>query len=85
MQTKICSQKGRRFLTHPSPVIQVGVLNPDFLAAWHLVAGHKGCIALQVPSSRVIVIVHLAAQSLGQVIAQHRCTGADKCIAQLLG
>lgn len=49
--------------THSSPVVQVRVLNPDLLAAWHLVAGHQGCITLQVLPSRVIVIVHLGAQA----------------------
>ena len=58
-----CSHQGILPVTHSSPVIQVCVLNPDLLAAWHLVAGHQGCVALQVLPSRVVVVVHLAAQT----------------------
>ena len=57
------SHQGSLPTTHSSPVVQVCVLNPDLLAAWHLVAGHQGCITLQVLPSRVIVIVHLGAQA----------------------
>ena len=54
---------GRLPFTLQSPVVQVCVLNPDLLTAWHLVAGHQRCVTLQVLPSRVIVIVHLAAQT----------------------